>query len=136
MVDLAREELGGNVEGKRIAVLGLAFKPNSDDVRDSPALDVAVALAAEGAIVTATDPEAIATSRRLHPELTFASTAAEAAKGAEAVLVLTEWTDYTELVPADLGSIVSERLIIDGRNCLDPAEWRAADWTYRALGRG
>jgi UDPglucose 6-dehydrogenase len=135
MVDLAREVCGGSVEGKRIAVLGLAFKPDSDDVRDSPALDVAARLQELGAIVRATDPQAIATSRRVRPDLTYVATAIEAADGADAVLLLTEWKQYRGLDPAELGSVVAVRAIVDGRNCLDPGAWRGADWTYRALGR-
>ncbi|MCU1441430.1 MAG: UDP-glucose/GDP-mannose dehydrogenase family protein [Rhodoglobus sp.] len=135
MVDLAREVCGGSVEGKRIAVLGLAFKPDSDDVRDSPALDVAARLQELGAIVRATDPQAIGTSRRVRPDLTYVPTAIEAADGADAVLLLTEWKEYRGLDPAELGSVVAVRAIVDGRNCLDPGAWRAAGWTYRALGR-
>jgi len=132
MVDLAREELGGSVVGKRIAILGLAFKPDSDDVRDSPALDVAARLQREGAIVTATDPEALGTAHRLHPELTYVADPIVAVEGADAVLVLTEWRQYRELVPSDLGT---PRVMLDGRNCLDPKLWRDAGWTYRSLGR-
>jgi UDPglucose 6-dehydrogenase len=135
MVDLTREVLGGEVAGKRVAVLGLAFKPDSDDVRDSPALDVAARLAELGAIVVATDPQAIETSRRIRPQLTYVATPEEAAAGADAVLLLTEWKQFRELDPVAFGSLVDERAILDGRNCLDPAEWRAAGWTYRALGR-
>ncbi|CAN5518188.1 UDP-glucose/GDP-mannose dehydrogenase family protein [soil metagenome] len=135
MVDLAREVCGGSVEGKRIAVLGLAFKPDSDDVRASPALDVAARLSELGAVVTATDPQAIETSRRIRPGLDYVSTAIEASAGADAVLVLTEWSEYRDLDPAELGEVVATRAIVDGRNCLDPVAWRAAGWTYRALGR-
>jgi UDPglucose 6-dehydrogenase len=134
MVDLTREVLGGSVEGKRIAVLGLAFKPNSDDVRDSPALDVAARLSAEGAIVVATDPEAIDTSRALHPDLDYVDSLEAATNRADAVLVLTEWKTYRELTPAALGS-VSSTIILDGRNCLDRGVWEAAGWLYRSLGR-
>jgi UDPglucose 6-dehydrogenase len=135
MVDLAREVSGGRVDGKRIAVLGLAFKPDSDDVRDSPALDVAARLAELGAMVTATDPQAVETSRRLRPGLHYVATAAQAAIDADVILLLTEWAEYRALDPESLGSIVAARAIVDGRNCLDPAQWRAAGWTYRALGR-
>jgi UDPglucose 6-dehydrogenase len=134
MVELARESLGGSLAGKRVAVLGLAFKPDSDDVRDSPSLDVAKRLKSEGAIVIATDPEAIETSRRLHPELDYVETAVEAAEGADAVLVLTEWKQYRELTPDDLASVAG-RIILDGRNCLDRDLWRGAGWLYRSLGR-
>ncbi len=135
MVDLAREVLGGEIEGHRIAVLGLAFKPDSDDVRDSPALDVAARLAELGAVVVATDPEAIETSRRLRPTLSYVSTVDEAVKGADAVLLLTEWREYRDLDPARLAALVASPVIVDGRNCLDPTLWRGAGWTYRALGR-
>jgi UDPglucose 6-dehydrogenase len=133
MVELTRETLGGSLEGKRVAVLGLAFKPDSDDVRDSPSLDVAKRLQDAGAIVLATDPEAIETSRRQHPELTYVATAEEAATDADAILVLTEWKHYRELDPAGLS--VAGKIVLDGRNCLDPDVWRSAGWTYRSLGR-
>jgi UDPglucose 6-dehydrogenase len=134
MVDLTREVLGGSLDGKRVAVLGLAFKPDSDDVRDSPSLDVATRLKAEGATVIATDPEAIETSRRLHPDLEYVRTAVEAVAGADAVLVLTEWKNYRELLPSDLDGAAG-RIILDGRNCLDRERWRSAGWLYRSLGR-
>lgn len=135
MVDLATEVVGGDVGGKRIAVLGLAFKPDSDDVRDSPALDVAVRLAELGADVVATDPQAVETARLRFPELSYVSTAEQAAEGADAVLLLTEWKEFRALDPVVLGSIVGTRAIVDGRNCLDPVQWRQAGWFYRALGR-
>jgi len=135
MVDLCREVVGGTIEGARVAVLGLAFKPDSDDVRDSPALDVAARLAELGAIVRATDPQAIQTSRRLRPGLTYVETVVEAAEDADVVLVLTEWREYRAIDPTELDSVVSVRAILDGRNCLDPVQWREAGWTYRALGR-
>ncbi|MHB1172096.1 MAG: UDP-glucose dehydrogenase family protein [Lacisediminihabitans sp.] len=135
MVDLAKEVVGGTVAGKRIAVLGLAFKPDSDDVRDSPALDVAVRLAELGAEVVATDPQAIETARRRYPHLAFAEFTEDAVRGADAVLLLTEWREYRALDPEAVGSLVSSKSIVDGRNCLDPAQWREAGWLYRALGR-
>jgi len=134
MVELTRESLGGDLAGKRVAVLGLAFKPDSDDVRDSPALDVAARLQEEGAIVIATDPEAVHTSQRIRPELTYATTVAEAIVDADAVLVLTEWKEYRALTPTDL-SAATGRVILDGRNCLDRDLWRSSEWTYRSLGR-
>jgi UDPglucose 6-dehydrogenase len=134
MVELTREVLGGELTGKRVAVLGLAFKPNSDDVRDSPALDVASRLAAEGAFVVATDPAAVHSSRALHPELRYVDSAARAVEHADVVLVLTEWAEYCELVPAELDS-VSSTVILDGRNCLSRSVWENAGWVYRALGR-
>jgi len=135
MVDLCQEVLGGTIEGARIAVLGLSFKPDSDDVRDSPALDVAARLAELGGQVRATDPQAIETSRRLRPGLDYVATVQEAAKDADVVLVLTEWREYRSIDPNELSSVVSVRAILDGRNCLDPVKWRDAGWTYRALGR-
>ena len=134
MVELTKETLGGSLNGKKLAVLGLAFKPDSDDVRDSPSLDVAARLQAAGAIVRATDPEAIETARRRHPELHYVATVAEAVVDADAVLVLTEWREYRELTVTDLDSATGS-IILDGRNCLEPAVWRAAGWTYRSLGR-
>lgn len=135
MVDLTRETAGGSLEGVRVAVLGLAFKPDSDDVRDSPALDVASHLLDEGAIVVGTDPKAIETARAKAPALTYAATVEEAVAAADVVVVLTEWREYRELDPAVIGELVAEKAIVDGRNCLDPVAWRTAGWRYRALGR-
>lgn len=134
-LDLAREVCGDELSGRKIAVLGLAFKPDSDDVRDSPALYVAGQLQLHGAQVIATDPVAIDNSRRVYPTLSFARTVEEAADGAEAVMLLTDWLEYRNLDPDWLGEIVAHRALVDGRNCLDPATWRKAGWTYRALGR-
>lgn len=136
VVELATASLGGSVAGRRIAVLGLSFKPDSDDVRDSPALDIAGRLQDLGADVVATDPHAIENSRRLHPSLTFAETVDEALTGAELVIVLTEWREFRAIDPAEAAALVASPIVIDGRNCLDADEWRAAGWTYTALGRG
>jgi UDPglucose 6-dehydrogenase len=135
VVDLVEQHLGGSLEGRGVAVLGLAFKPESDDVRDSPALDVAGRLAAKGAVVRATDPEAIETARRLKPELDYRATVDEAIAEADALVVVTEWRQFRDLDPAELATRTRARLIIDGRNCLDPEAWRAAGWTYVGLGR-
>jgi len=135
VVDLVVDALDGDVFQKKVAVLGLAFKPHSDDVRDSPALDVAVRLHGLGADVVATDPEAIANSRRLHPQLEFAERATDALSNADVVVLVTEWNEYRELDPAEVSALATGRTIIDGRNCLDPVAWRAAGWTYRGLGR-
>ena len=135
MVDLAREVCGGSIIGRRVAVLGAAFKPNSDDIRDSPALNVAAQLQLQGASVVVTDPKAIENGQLVWPDITFVPTAQDAARGADVVLLLTEWSDYCELDPHDFGSIVNHRRMLDGRNALDPDAWRAAGWTYRALGR-
>jgi UDPglucose 6-dehydrogenase len=134
-VDLTRELLDGSLLGKKVAVLGLAFKPESDDVRDSPALDVASQLRAQGARVVAYDPQAVPNAKRLHPELDFADSAEEAARDADAVALLTEWTQFRDLDPEAFGAVVAHTNILDGRNCLDREQWRAAGWRYRALGR-
>jgi len=135
MVDLAREVCHGSIVGRRVAVLGAAFKPDSDDVRDSPALSVAAQMQLQGAHVTVTDPQAIDNARAKWPDLRFAATALEAAAGADVVLLATEWADYRALDPDELGAVVARRAMLDGRNVLDPVRWRAAGWTYRALGR-
>ncbi len=135
MVDMAREELGGSIVGRRIGLLGAAFKPYSDDVRDSPALSVAAQMQLQGALVTVTDPQAIANASAKWPDLRFAETVEETVRDAEVVLVLTEWPEYVALDPDELAGLVAGRRIIDGRNCLDPKTWRAAGWQYRALGR-
>ena len=135
VVDLATELLGGTVTGKHVAVLGLAFKPNSDDVRDSPALDIAARLHELGASVAAYDPEAIETARRLHPELEYVGSPTEAVTGADIVLVLTEWSVFRALDAAEVASLVASRVVVDGRNCLDRKAWTAAGFTYRGMGR-
>ena len=135
MVDLARELVGGSFHEMRIAVLGAAFKPNSDDIRDSPALDVASTIHRSGGTVTVYDPAALDNARRLHPELLYAESAPEAARGADVVLHLTEWREFRDMDPEVLSEVVRGRHIVDGRNALDPVRWREAGWTYRALGR-
>jgi UDPglucose 6-dehydrogenase len=135
MVELAREVCDGSLLGKRIAVLGAAFKPDSDDIRDSPALNVAAQLQLQGAVVRVTDPAAIDNSRREWPHLDFAATPEEAAERADAVLLLTEWQQYRELDPVAFGRVVARKSVLDGRNALDREAWTAAGWTYRALGR-
>jgi UDPglucose 6-dehydrogenase len=135
VVDLVIESLDDEPYQKKVAVLGLAFKPDSDDVRDSPALDVAVQLHGRGAFVVASDPEAIENARRLNPQLTFEQDVSTALAGADAVVLVTEWKAYRELDPVALRSVVRTPVIVDGRNCLDADAWRAAGWTYRGLGR-
>ena len=135
VVELATQALGGDVTGKRVAVLGLAFKPNSDDVRDSPSLDIAARLRELGAEVAAYDPEAIGTGRRLHPELDYVESATEAVTGADIVLVLTEWNEFRELDAATVAAAVANPVVIDGRNCLDRDAWRAAGFAYHGMGR-
>ena len=132
--DLAAELAGGNLAGAGICVLGAAFKPGSDDVRDSPALDVAQILTGLGARVTVYDPAAMDNARRVRPDLAYAASVAEAARDAQVVLLLTEWPEFAALTPGQLEHMVAERNIIDARNVLDPAQWREAGWEYRALG--
>jgi UDPglucose 6-dehydrogenase len=139
MVDLARE-LAGRADGTgfagvRVGVLGVAFKPDSDDIRDSPALDVARTIHDLGAAVTVYDPVAMPSARRAHPELRYAQSAVEAAQDADVVLLLTEWDEFRAADPETIGKVVNKRNIVDGRNALDPARWREASWHYRALGR-
>jgi UDPglucose 6-dehydrogenase len=135
MVDLAREQCDGSVLGKRVVVFGAAFKPDSDDIRDSPALSVAASLQLQGAQVTVYDPKANDNARKMFPTLEYADSALEAADRAHVVLHLTEWSEFAALDPEVLGRVVATRRIVDGRNALDPARWRGAGWTYRALGR-
>ncbi|PPG35705.1 UDP-glucose 6-dehydrogenase [Pseudoclavibacter sp. RFBG4] len=133
---LVVDALGGDVHGKSVTVLGAAFKPHSDDIRDSPALDVAVRLHGLGARVTVTDPEAIENARRVQPQLTYVADRDEALAGADAVLVVTEWDEYrTQLDPTAAGDLVSGKIVVDGRNCLDPVRWRDAGWQYFGMGR-
>jgi UDPglucose 6-dehydrogenase len=134
MVEMAREAVGGFL-GRRIAVLGASFKPDSDDVRDSPALNVAGQIHLQGGQVTVYDPKGMENAKRLFPTLGYAPSALEAVRGAEVVLHLTEWREFRELDPATLGEVAGRRHILDGRNALDPALWRKAGWTYRAMGR-
>jgi UDPglucose 6-dehydrogenase len=135
MVDLARELAGGSFEDRVVGVLGAAFKPNSDDIRDSPALDVAQTIHGLGARVTVYDPAALQNARRAHPELEYAMSALDAARDAHILLLLTEWPEFADADPEVLGKAVAERNMVDGRGALDPARWRAAGWHYRALGR-
>jgi UDPglucose 6-dehydrogenase len=135
MVDLARELLDDTLTNRRIAILGAAFKPNSDDIRDSPALDVAMRLHQAGAEVVVYDPAAMDNARVRYPDLSYAASTLEAARGAHLVLLLTEWLEFRETDPAVLADVVETTKIIDGRNALDPDGWRSAGWSYRALGR-
>ena len=135
VVAIVQEWLGGSVSGKRIAVLGAAFKPDSDDIRDSPALEVAESLYVMGAEVVVTDPRAIPNAKRQSPRLTYAVTAEEAATSADVVLLLTEWREFLELDPEVLGKVTHARRVLDARNSLDVTRWVAAGWEYRGLGR-
>ena len=134
-VSLARDAAGGSLDGCRAAVLGVAFKPGSDDVRDSASLEVCCRLAAEGAHVTVHDPVAAASAARLRPDLRYAASAVEAAASADLVLHLTEWPEYGLIDPDVLGAVVARRSIIDARCVLDEQRWRSAGWSFRVLGR-
>ncbi|MEV5839074.1 UDP-glucose/GDP-mannose dehydrogenase family protein [Nocardia sp. NPDC052112] len=134
MVDMATRACGGSLLGANVAVLGAAFKPESDDVRDSPALNVAGMIQLHGAVVTVYDPKAAENSRRVFPTLNYATSVTEACDRADVVLVLTEWDEFVALRPQDLDPVVRKRSIIDGRNCLNRATWRDAGWVYAGLG--
>jgi UDPglucose 6-dehydrogenase len=135
MVDLTRGLLDDSLSGRRIGILGAAFKPHSDDIRDSPALDVATRLHRAGAHVTVYDPAALANARRDYPDLDYAESTIAAATDADVVLHLTEWPEFVQMDPETLGAVVRRRNVVDGRNALDAERWRAAGWHYRALGR-
>lgn len=135
VVELTRELFGGTLLGKRVTVLGAAFKPESDDVRDSPALSIAVQLQLQGAVVTVTDPKALANAAKRFPELHYEIDTNTAVEKADALLLLTEWHEYQALDPYEVGERVSSPRILDGRNVLSAEKWRAAGWTYRGLGR-
>ncbi|GAB84231.1 UDP-glucose/GDP-mannose dehydrogenase family protein [Gordonia rubripertincta] len=130
MVNLARTACGGSVLGTRVAVLGAAFKPESDDVRDSPALNVAGQLQLQGGSVVIYDPKAKQSSQALFPTLEYADSVAEACVGADIVLVLTEWEEFRRLDPTDVAAKVRRKTVIDGRNCLDASAWRDAGWRF------
>ncbi|WP_293772187.1 UDP-glucose/GDP-mannose dehydrogenase family protein [uncultured Corynebacterium sp.] len=135
VVDLAKAAFGGSLLGHRVTVLGCAFKPNSDDVRDSPALSVAGSLSLAGAAVTVYDPEGMDNARKVFPTLNYAASATEALTGSELVIVATEWQEFKDLDPVATAGLVDVPSIIDGRNVLDVETWRAAGWNLQALGR-
>jgi UDPglucose 6-dehydrogenase len=135
VVGLARKLVGGSFLGRNVAVLGASFKPNSDDVRDSPALNVAATIQLQGANVRVHDPEAIENARAAFPSLDYAQEATKACEKADVVLHLTEWQEYRDIDPEELAQVVSHRRIVDGRNVLSLDRWRAASWTVRGLGR-
>lgn len=134
-MQLALEAVGGSFAGTKVAVLVAALAPNSDDVRDSPALNVAGQVNLKGAHVTVYDPRAMDNSRRLFPTLTYTPSAEDAVSRADVVLVLTEWPEFTDLDPEILGGIVREKVVVDGRNCLDRDRWKSAGWQYIGMGR-
>jgi len=135
IIELVRKDLSEDLVGKKVAILGAAFKPDSDDVRDSPALDIAAQIQAAGAVVTVHDPKAIANAQKRFPALKFAEDINSTLKDAEIVLHLTEWKIYREINPVEVKPLVKTPIMIDGRNALDRDAWRAAGWKFRALGR-
>ena len=135
VIDVVRSDLSENLTQYKLAVLGATFKPDSDDVRDSPALDIAAQLHAAGAHVVVHDPKGIEPARKRFPNLNFAETVTECVKGADLILHLTEWSEYRALDPSELGHLVKNKIIIDGRNALDRELWRRAGWKFHALGR-
>jgi UDPglucose 6-dehydrogenase len=135
-VDLVINAFGGSVFKKNVTLLGAAFKPYSDDIRDSPALDVAIRLHGLGAWVTITDPAAIENAQRLHPQLNYVADRDEALREADAIVLVTEWDEYRrDLTPEHASTLTTGRVVIDGRNGWDAAAWRAAGWTYYGMGR-
>jgi UDPglucose 6-dehydrogenase len=126
---------GPDLSGVRVTVFGATFKPNSDDVRDSPSLSVVRKLSRTGADVTVYDPEGMENARLDVGDVTYANTMNEAVAGADLVCVLTEWEEFRNADPRTLGNLVAGRRVIDGRNCLDTALWTAAGWEYRGMGR-
>jgi UDPglucose 6-dehydrogenase len=134
-VDLVRELAGGDLQGTRVAALGAAFKPDSDDIRDAPALDVARMLQEAGAVVRVYDPQAMDNARRAFPALEYAESTLDAARDADVVVLLTEWTEFREVDPEALGAVVAGRKVVDGRHALNREDYLAAGWEYRALGR-
>jgi len=135
IIELVRKDLSENLQGKKVAILGAAFKPDSDDVRDSPALDIAAQIQAAGAVVIVHDPKAIANAQKRFPALQFAEDINSTLKDAEIVLHLTEWKIYREINPVEVKSLVKSAIMIDGRNALDRELWQSAGWKFRALGR-
>ena len=135
VIELVRSDLSDDLQGKKIAVLGAAFKPDSDDVRDSPALDIAAQIQAAGARVVVHDPKAIENAQMRFPALAFESEIENTLTGADLVLHLTEWKIYREIDPVKAKALVAGAIMIDGRNALDRDKWIAAGWKFRALGR-
>ena len=125
----------GDVKSKNVAILGVAFKPDSDDIRDSPAISIAKRLIELGANVTVHDPEALQILRKIHPEIKSSDKVEDALANTDLVLHLTEWQQYREVDPTKLSKLVKTRTIIDGRNILDRATWNSAGWKIIYLGR-
>ncbi len=135
VIDVVRSELSEDLTQYKIAVLGATFKPDSDDVRDSPALDIAAQLQAAGATVVVHDPKGIEPARKRFPNLEYAQVVTDAVKGADLLLHLTEWKEYRAIDPSAISALVKNKIIIDGRNMLDRELWRKSGWKFHALGR-
>ena len=135
VIDVVRSELSEDLTQYKIAVLGATFKPDSDDVRDSPALDIAAQLQAAGATVVVHDPKGIEPARKRFPNLEYAQVITDAVKGADLLLHLTEWNEYRAIDPSAISALVKNKIIIDGRNMLDRELWRKSGWKFHALGR-
>ena len=135
VIDVVRSKLSEDLTQYKIAILGATFKPDSDDVRDSPALDISAQLQAAGASVVVHDPKGIEPARKRFPNLQYSSNVLECVKDADLILHLTEWREYRELNPSVVGTLVKSKIIIDGRNVLDRDLWRNAGWRFHALGR-
>lgn len=135
VVDLVQESLGDDLIDAKVAVLGAAFKPYSDDLRDSPSLDIALRLQDLGARVVVTDPVALGKVKQMHPDLEQATSLTETLRDAQILVLATEWREYVILDPEEAGVLMRKRIVVDGRNVLNPARWREAGWTYRGLGR-
>ncbi|ANE83003.1 UDP-glucose 6-dehydrogenase [Mycobacterium adipatum] len=135
-VAVARALVGGDFLGKSIAVLGAAFKPNSDDVRDSPALNVAAAMHLKGADVRVHDPKAIENAKARFPTLGYFDSAEEACRNADLIVLATEWDEYCNIDPASFRSVVKQARLLDTRNAIDRDYWTGAGWQVYSLGRG
>jgi UDPglucose 6-dehydrogenase len=135
VTELARDAAGGSLAGRRVAVLGVAFKPDSDDIRDSPSLAVCDRLSREGAVVSVHDPVAMPKAAKIRPDLRYADSVLAAAEDAHVILHLTEWSDYRAIDPVVLAGVVAQRIVVDARCALDTRLWQAAGWTVRSPGR-
>ena len=123
------------IRGKKVALWGLAFKPNTDDVRFAPSIALAKALLAEGAVVTAYDPQAMTKAKAVLPDIIYCADAYEAASGADAVLIVTEWDEFRDLDWKRILSLVEQPLLIDGRNMFNPEEMSERGFRYVSIGR-
>lgn len=135
-VDVVRQSFGGSLLGHTVTVLGAAFKPNSDDVRDSPALSIAGSLSLAGASVIVYDPQAMENAKKVFPTLDYAPDVESALKGTEMVVVATEWSQFRDIDPLVAKDLVKRPAVLDGRNCLPTKTWRQAGWDVTSLGRG